>query len=177
VEYPLPDPNAQPHDLDYQNSDSIWFTAPGVNSIFRFDGNSFAPVYAGGGSQPWAIKVDAGGYPWFTEGIGNRIGHFFPTTLQTTVWYTLPFANSVPYDLAIAEGSIWFTERDGNRIGQLQPETGIMREFGLAAGSTPLGLAVDGTGCAWIAESGSNKIASWCPPYFRFVYLPVILRN
>jgi len=176
-------PNAQLQDIYVQNSDSIWFTAPGVNSIGNFlpsawnPTNAFALQDMGGGSQPWAIKVDADGYPWFTEHIGNRIGHFFPTTLQTTDWYTLPFANSVPYDLAIAQGLIWFTERDGNRIGQLQPETGIMREFGLAAGSTPSGLAVDGTGCAWVAENGSRKIASWCPPYFRFVYLPLILRN
>jgi virginiamycin B lyase len=185
IEYPLPAsyPNAQPQDICVQNSDSIWFTAPGANRIFNFKpsywpwNSAFASVYTGGGSQPWAIKVDAAGYPWFTERIGNRIGQFFPQTIAYINWHTLAFVNSVPHDLDVAQGFVWFTERDGNRVGRLQPGTGAMHEFGLAAGSTPLGLAVDGIGCAWIAENGSSKIASWCPPYFRLVYLPAILRH
>jgi hypothetical protein len=186
TEYSIPAsfPNAQPQDLYVETSDSIWFTAPGVNSFgnlkpsyWPWNPQAFVLRNAGGGSQPWAIAVDTGGYPWFTEPVGNRIGQFFPQTISFINWYTLTVAGSDPYDLAVAQGLIWFTERNGNRAGQLRPGIRTVREYGLPAASVPLGLAVDGTGCVWIADSGTNKIVSWCPPYFRSVYLPLALRN
>jgi virginiamycin B lyase len=184
AEYPLPSDysDAQPEDIHIQNTDSIWFTAPGANRIGNFkpsiwpQSDAFRLVYTGGGSQPWAIKVE-GFYPWFTERAGNRIGQFFPQTIADFRWYTLPFPSSDPYDLAIGAGYIWFTENAGNRIGQLHPTTGRIWEFGLPSGSAPKGLAVDANACVWVAESGRNRIAQWCPPYFRYVYLPLVLRN
>jgi hypothetical protein len=184
AEYPLPSgySNAQPEDIHIQNTDSIWFTAPGANRIGNFkpsiwpQSDAFRLVYTGGGSQPWAIKVE-GLYPWFTERAGNRIGQFFPQSIADFRWYTLTVPSSDPYDLAIGAGYIWFTEHAGSRIGQLHPTTGRIREFGLPSGSAPKGLAVDASGCVWVAESGRNRIAHWCPPYFRYVYLPLVLRN
>ncbi len=185
VEYPLPSqfPNAQPQDLYIQNQDSIWFTAPGMNRIGNLkpslgpSSGAFVLVFTGGGSRPWSIKVDSDGYPWFTDVFSNRIGQFFPQTIANFKWYTLTLPNSAPFDLAIFSGAIWFTEENGNRVGQLQPTTGVIREFGLPAGSVPKGVAVDSNGCVWIAESGRSRIGRWCSPYFRFVYLPLVLRN
>ncbi len=185
TEFPLPEsyPNAEPEDLHIQHADSIWFTAPGVNRIGNLkpsqwpSTNAFVFVSTGGGSRPWAIKVDAEGYPWFTERVGNRIGQFFPQTIANINWYTLTLTPSGPYDLAVGAGYVWFTEADGNRVGQLRAQPRMIRQFGLPANSQPRGLAVDANGCAWIALSGRNSIAAWCPPYFRFVYLPLTLKN
>lgn len=170
--------NAAPEDLHIQNADSIWFTAPNASRIGNLQPSSGAFGWAstGGGSQPWAIKVDSEGYPWFTELTGDRIGQFVPTTLSDIRWYSLT-ASSDPYDIAIGQGFIWFTEKGTHRVGQLNPDTGTIREFGLPSGGAPTGLAVDSSGCVWIAESGRSRIAQWCPPYFRFVYLPLVLRN
>lgn len=180
TEYPLPSQyaNAQPEDVHIQNVDSVWFTAPNKSCIgrYRLSLNQYALLYTGGGSQPWAIKVDSEGYPWFTERVGNRIGMFFPQTIADFRWYTLP-VSSDPYDLAISQRFIWFTELGLHRVGQLNPDKNVIREFGLPAGSAPKGLAIDTTGCVWIAESGRNRIARWCPPYFRTIYLPLVLRN
>jgi len=183
TEYALPVSNAQPEDIYVENADRIWFTAPSVSRLGRFKpslwptNDAFALPSTGGGSQPWAVKVDSEGYPWFTERAGNRIGQFFPQTIADFRWYTLTVPSSDPYDLAIGAGYIWFTEHAGSRIGQLHPTTGRIREFGLPSGSAPKGLAVDANGCVWVAESGRNRIAQWCPPYFRYVYLPLVLRN
>jgi len=186
TEYPLPSSysSAQPEDIYAENNDRIWFTAPGVSRIGNFkpsrwpwSSDAFVLIYAGGGSQPWSIEVDAGGYPWFTERTGNRIGKFFPQTIQDIQWYTLPVSDSDPYGIAISQQHVWFTERARDRVGQLQPNTGLFREFALPSGSTPLGLAADATGCIWIAESGRNKIGAWCPPYFHFIYLPLVMSN
>jgi len=61
-------------------------------------------------------------------------------------------------------------------VGQLDPKTRVFREFGLPD-SQPLGLAVDENGYVWVAESATGKVAEWRPPYFRFVYLPLALKN
>lgn len=181
-EYSLPDafPDAQLQDLYVQDLDRIWFTAPGVSRIGRLrpsqGPDGFDLIYPNGGGQPWAIEVDSEGYPWFTDVGTNGIGQFFPQTLSMVSWYMLPQASSGPYGIAISQGLIWFTERDGHRVGQLDPTTRSFREFGLPGGR-PLGLAVDGNGHVWIAESASGKIARWQPPYFRFAYLPLVLRN
>lgn len=175
----------QLEDIFIQNGDSVWFTAPGVSRIGNVKpslpaSSAIVLVYTGGGSQPWAIKVDSGGYPWFTDKVGNRIGKFFPQTIADILWYTLPSANSAPDDLAIAQGWVWFSEEQGSRVGQLRmspPSPKFIREFGLPAGSSPRGVGVDANGCMWIAEWGRERIASWCPPYFRFLYLPLVLRN
>jgi len=184
-EYALPSQysNAQPEDIYIENADRIWFTAPIVSRLGNFKpslwsgSNAFVLIPTGGGSQPWAVKVDSEGYPWFTERVGNRIGQFFPQTIADFRWYTLTVPSSDPYDLAIGAGYIWFTENSGNRIGQLHPTAGRIREFGLPSDSAPKGLAVDASGCVWVAESGRNRMAQWCPPYFRYVYLPLVLRN
>lgn len=180
TEYALPPQyaNAQLEDVHIQDADSIWFTAPGISRIGRLrpSAQSFALISTGGGSQPWAIKVDSSGYPWFTERVGNRIGQFFPQTHADFRWYTLT-VSSDPYDLAIGQGFVWFTERGTHRVGQLDPSKNVIRVFGLPVGSAPKGLAVDATGCVWIAESGSDRIARWCSPYFRTIYLPLVLRD
>lgn len=178
VEYPLPLTGAQPEDIFVQNAGSIWFTAPGVSRIGNLAPSAqppFALVYTGGGSQPWAIQVDEEGFPWFTDLTGNRLGKFFPQTLADILWYTLPTPNSAPFDLVVKDRRIWFTERDGNRIGQL--ESPVIREFGLPAGSSPVGIAMDANGCAWIALSGRDRMAAWCPPYFHFVHLPLVFKD
>jgi streptogramin lyase len=187
-EYPLPQTyaNAYPESVSATTTESIWFTAPGISRIGRFrlsywgwNPDAFAFVPTGSGSQPWDIKVAIDGAPWLTEPHGNRILKYNPQTLTYFNEYRLPISASTPYGLDIAGGVVWFTERDGNRAGQLRPmdpSASIMREFPLPE-AAPTGIAVDATGCAWIAGSNQDKIISWCPPYFHFVYLPLAMKN
>lgn len=183
-EYPLPDtfPNAQPQDLCVKSPDRVWFTAPGVTRIGRLrpsrwpDSKPFDFIYTAAESQPWAIEVDSAGYPWFTDVTTNRIGQFFPQTVSYVNWYVPPETDSGSYDIAIGQGLIWFTGRTGHRVGQLDPMPRAFRGLDLP-GSQPLGLAVDGNGNVWIAKSAAGKIAKWQNPYFRFVYLPFVLKG
>lgn len=170
--------NSQPEDVAVDSNGKVWFTAPGATRIGRFDPSSsaFNFVGTGSGSEPWSIKVDEQGYPWFTDRTNNRVGKYFPQTLSTIAWSDLPNPNSFPNDVAVGAGFAWITERDGSRAGQVNSTNGAISEIGLANSSSPAGLAMDGNGCIWIAESGLNKIASWCSPYFNKVYLPLVLR-
>jgi virginiamycin B lyase len=186
-EYPLPVANAYPESVSATTTEAIWFTAPGISRIGRFrlsywpwnPDNAFAFQSTGSGSQPWDIKVATDGAPWLTEPHSNRILKFNPQTFTYFNEYRLPTSGSTPYGLEIARGVIWFTEKDGNRAGQLQPldpSASILREFPLP-GAAPTGIAVDATGCAWIAASNLDELISWCPPYFHFAYLPLAVKN
>jgi len=170
------DSDARPEGICIHGNNSIWFTAPGIGKIGRLNPSLYPPFIlrsTGEGSRPWRITVDHEGYPWFTDIDGNRVGKFFPQTIAPYLWYALPMADSDPFDIIVAGSTIWFTENRGNRIGQLVPP--LIREFGLPGNSLPTGLSMDpSTGCVWVALSGRNRIASWCPPYFNFTYLPLV---
>lgn len=178
-EYPLPTAwgDGQPQDIFFKAQNNIWFTAPGANAIGNFISSTgnFVQRNAGTGSQPWSIVMDSGGYPWFTEIAGSQIGKFFPQTIAIFDWYALPHTSSEPYDIAVGQGYIWFTERAGNRVGQLSPSTRAIYEFSLPEAG-PLGLAIDTNGVVWIAEGSQSAIAVWQPPYFRAVYLPLVIK-
>jgi sugar lactone lactonase YvrE len=184
-EYPLPGAliNPQPESVALDSNGKVWFTAPGAARIGRLDPSrwpgtdAYYTVGTGSGSEPWSLRVDNQGYPWFTDRTNNRVGKYFPTTLSTIAWSVLPNPNSFPNEVAVGAGFAWISERDGARAGQVQTTNGAIRESGLGSSSSPAGLAVDSNGCVWIAESGLNKIASWCSPYFHFVRLPLVIRS
>ena len=183
-EYELPTANAYPESVAAIASEPVWLSAPGVSLIYSFrpsrwswsPEDAFEPMFTGNGSRPWDIEVGADGVPWFTEPHGNRVGKYTFGTLAYFTWFELPVSSSTPYGLEIAQGTTWFTEKDGNRVGQLQPVKGILREFALP-GVAPTGIAVDATGCSWIAASSQDKIIRWCSPYFQFAYLPLVRRD
>jgi streptogramin lyase len=183
-EYELPLANAYPESVSARASEPVWVSAPGASAIFRFKPSllpdmqkAFEAWPAGSDSQPWDLKVGADGRPWLTEPQGNRVGGFVLGTLWNFIWYPLPVLNSVPYSLDIAHEAIWFTEKDGNRVGQLHPSPPYrLREFALA-GAGPTGIAVDATGCAWVAASSGNALISWCPPYFHSTFLSLVTKN
>lgn len=187
IEHALPDKfgaTPQMYDVYVANSDRIWFTTPGDGSMGNFRPSyvwdperAFTRLSTGAGSAPLGIGVDSGGYPWFVEAGGNRVGKFFPQTLSTFDWYTVPTDNSGLYDIAIGSGYVWFTERSAARIGRLDPDDGAIREFGLPGDSQPTGIAIDALGQVWVADMTGGRIFTWRPPYFRTVFLPLVIRG
>jgi len=109
-----------------------------------------------------------------------------PGTVTFWRWFAIPTVQSEPTGIAfsVMDGlwRIWFSAGGTGRVGQLtlRPtgEIVALRQYALpAAHSRPAGLAVDLQGHVWIAESNSQKIAEWTPPYFFFVYLSSIFAN
>jgi streptogramin lyase len=182
-EYPLPDayPNAALQDIAVGRLDHIWFTAPGVNCLGNFqpslwiDPFDFQLVKDG---APWAVEVSTTGNEtiFFTDPANNQVVRYYPQTMHQFLSYPLPFNDSGPYDLAIFGGKVWFTERQGQRVGRLDPVTNHIREFSVGHGEL-LGIDVDADGGVWLAEYTAGKIAVWQPPYFHFLYLPLVLRG
>jgi streptogramin lyase len=182
LEYPLPTayPNAYPQDVEIFNTDSIWFTAPGVGRIGWFKpslvGTIFNPyemIFSGG--EPWSISKGSGNTEvWFTDRSGNRVGTYFPQTISIFLWYSVPTNSSNPYDVVAQQGRVWMTEEVGRHVGEVAEESNTIHEYGVDA--TLHGLDVDGNQHIWFAEYSANKIGEWKPPYFYMVMLPLVSR-
>jgi streptogramin lyase len=79
--------------------------------------------------------------------------------------FPVPTAGSYPAQLAYDPGSgvLWVSERDGNKISRFDPgadpPVDPWTEFEIPTeDSQPWGLAVDGNGDVWFAESAADKI-------------------
>ncbi|MCL4832610.1 MAG: SMP-30/gluconolactonase/LRE family protein [Caldilineaceae bacterium] len=194
TEYALNIANAKPEDIVVQKNGEVWATGPNVHNIFGFIPASQAifnvptsDIFTGViVEEPWNVMLDSSGVLWVTTRTGNRLGRFMPGTVTFWRWFAIPTVQSEPTGIAfsVMDGlwRIWFSAGGTGRVGQLtlRPtgEIVALRQYALpAAHSRPAGLAVDLQGHVWIAESNSQKIAEWTPPYFFFVYLSSIFAN
>jgi streptogramin lyase len=193
-EFPLPWTGAaMMESVAAVSSEAVWFTAPGRSILGRFQLSKWRPpdptspdpggaFYAAStiiGSKPYEVRLGADDMPWVTEPVYNRIGHFMPGTLTLFEWFAIPTAASGLAGIDVSAGYVWFTERDGDRLGRLRKVDFVsqVNEFSLP-GSHPMptDIAVAGDGCTWSAASGTNQVIGWCPPYFRFSYLPISMK-
>lgn len=187
-EYPLPvlkfgaSPAVQ--DLDVVGLDTIWFTAPGSGAIGNFRPSyyswnpdaAFTRISDNSGIVPWSIAVDAQGYPWFTDLVGDRVVKYFPQTIALFDFYPVLTSGAGVYDLVAAQNRIWFTERDAARLGDLDPARRVVMEYGVQ-GSQPRGIAADAMGHVWVADASGNRILEWRPPYYYRVFAPIVLKQ
>jgi streptogramin lyase len=194
-EFPLPLPwsGAQMENIAATSSSNIWFTTPGRKAIAQFSlpdwqinparGFDFEPTTTSlypAPTSPYDIKIDGEGNPWFTEPNTNRIGRFNPATTTSFEWYPIQTPNSGLAGIDLALGAVWFTERTAGRMGQLLKVgfAGKVREQRLpGANPAPTDIAMGSDGCAWVSASGANALVSWCAPYVRQIYLPLIQRK
>ena len=192
AEFPLPWSGAGMENIAATSSNNVWFTAPGREGISQFSladwqigpqtAFGFAPTttpLSPSPTSPYDIKIDGEGFPWFTEPSTNRIGRFNPATTTSFEWYPVTTPNSELAGLDLALGYVWFTEYDSGQVGQLQKlgYTGRVRELPLpGANPAPSDIALGPDGCAWVSASGGDALVSWCPPYYRQLYLPMIQR-
>src|SRR5258708_28262943 len=77
--------------------------------------------------------------------------------VQTFQQWTIPTANSGPWDLAIDHnGKIWFTEHYVNKIAAFDPATQTFTEVTTPANSQPYGITVDINNNIWFTENNPS---------------------
>ena len=73
-----------------------------------------------------------GGFVWFTEVDGNRIGQLDPSAgnvQASIVEFAVPTAASKPTSITAGpDGNAWFTEAAGDKIGRITPG-GVITEY------------------------------------------------
>jgi len=142
--------------------------------------------------NPLNVAVEAPGRIWYTLPDQNAVGLLIVDSSgsHTTEIFEMPQANSRPYDIAYANGTVWFTERNVDKIGAIDIATKDLSEFsihepvGPLASSTsvflptllnkgagggqetfsqPTGIAVAPNGLVWFVTFGSNQLGRLDP--------------
>jgi len=105
---------------------------------------------------------------WFTELYGNHISLFVVSTNEWGLRYTVPSANSRPYNLDVdSTGAVWFSEQAGGKIGRLAlTPMGTFTEFPVPLQHGRIqGLDVDAEDVVWFVAD------SW-----SILNLPIVMR-
>lgn len=170
------------------SSNHIWFTAPGVDRLVRFDSSAeeFRDVPTSDfGLPPYTpsqVVVDNNGNPWVSTDEG-LVGRFAAATFQYFRWYRVGSEDSVINGLLwTAEGNnnrLWFTEANTGYAGQLTTESSgtTMSKWRFPVtdeGGSPVGIVTEADGTVWIADSGNHMLLEWAPPYVLSTYLPAV---
>jgi virginiamycin B lyase len=148
-----------------QNGDE-WFT------VFHNDGpivriskdgqlSKFDPPTNG---KPQRLQIDSDGTVWFTERVGNKIGHLDPKT-GTFKEFDLPGPAASPYAIGIDRNHmIWYSSHEQDVLGRLDPKTGEVTEYPFPQSEISMReFFMDDQGRLWFATSSNNKIG-----YFYF---------
>ncbi len=188
--YAFPRPNGLLEDITVRG-ENIYVTAPGGNFTgwyrpalspgrrWRVDSTTAGPAIQ--------IESDPRGASWITLPQDDLLGRYAPGTLALWRFTGVPEAaeeTSEPTGLALAVlDEVWqlfFTQRGSGQVGLFTVDpasTNVVwvRETALnMPGSAPWGVAVDGDGHAWIADSGGRSVAEWLPPYTSDQGFPII---
>src|SRR5256884_9749744 len=111
VEYPLPRPNAFPHDPAVGADGIVWYTDQANSYIGRLDPATgrvtdyATPTPASG---PHGIVVAPDGGVWYTANFTGRLGRLDPAT-GVIKEYPLPSEARGPHPPLFHQGKVWFT--------------------------------------------------------------------
>ena len=181
-------PEAVPQDITVVNDGRIGFTVPDMNLVVElsFNPTKFSEIFVNAvgipSFSPGGI-TDDGQSLWVSAPSKSWIGRFGAGTLGNFLWLSLLSDEAKPTaihnHLDSGNRQLWYVGTSSNHIGNVVVDADgkkvSMIDLKLTqANSQPTDIAVDANLHAWIAESGSNKIAEWRPPYVIPVYLPLI---
>lgn len=184
-------PSATPQDITALNNNLIGFTVPSINLLVELDLDPFTkfseiPVNdIGVPSFPPGGITNDGQDIWISAPTKNWIGLYSTGTLGNFLWLNAPSSEAKPTTIHYkSDGSlrqIWYVGTTSNHMGNIVVNENGKKVSNLdfilpQANSLPTDIAVDDNAHAWIAESGSNIIAEWRPPYTVPVYLPFITK-
>src|SRR5215207_11706 len=163
-EFALPTGSSEPAGIAPGPDGNLWAVERAASRVVRVTPTGAATEFAlPAGREPLDI-VAAGGFIWFTERTGDRIGRLDPgagsdaAVQASVVEFVLPGAGSRPTSIASGAEAVWFTEAGSDEIGRLT-FAGTMTEFAIpGAGSAPSGIVSGPDGAFWFTETGSGEV-------------------
>ena len=169
TDYTVPASGQDPWGTTSDSNGHLWIAIPGCDPspdcasntppgrIAEFDPTSKSWManyqFPSGYGQPLFLAFK-GANLWFAMPVTNAIG-VFNINKHTYQKYTVPTANSGPWDVAVDTlGNIWFTEHFGNKIGSFNIKTHAFKEISTpATNSQPYGITVDKHNNVWFTEN------------------------
>jgi virginiamycin B lyase len=194
VDYELPDPDRDPHDLTVDPHGNAWVAERNGCCLAKFDPTTFAfsevalpPAASKTVYLASAIAQGRGDTIWFIDSGPNRRWLNYDTKTNKFTEYPLPdsikgnvTSNTMRTDAA---GMIWATGTGSNRIFGLDPETTKFVSYQVPAGARlkkqvePYGMAIAGNGAVYFAERDAEAIGKLDPATGKIDELPAPLPN
>ena len=190
-EFALTGPERVPTVLAISRDGTVWSTAGGGgyanlakvplnNRIVRLAPDRTLQEYQTptAESAPTSIKRASDGTLWFTERVGNNIGHLDPAT-GTITEYAVPTPQAGLTGIAIdGDDNIWFTEKKASKIGRFDPRSATFHEFATPHPSAePSTVIVDHERQIWFDERGADNLVRFDPATEAMRQFPVPTRG
>jgi streptogramin lyase/cytochrome c5 len=193
VEYELPNPRAQPHEVAVDGNGNGWVTQRVGGRLGRLDRKTlvyseFVPPAA----ESKVVRLNAirrgnAGEFWMVDGGPNRRWMSFdPKTERFTV-YNLPPTRSGNASgntmRVLANNTVWLNSIGANQVIRLDPATKKFTFFEVPAGvkrnktANPYGMAIGGDGNVWIVENAVDQIARIDPTTGKFDEYPLSVHD
>ncbi|MBI3647631.1 MAG: hypothetical protein HY240_02560, partial [Actinobacteria bacterium] len=186
--YPAPGVMDSPKGIAVDASDNVYVTNQAQGIIQKFDKNGalLAESTYGAGSGNGqlsasdvaaALAIDPSTGNLYVADTNNyRIQEFTPSLTYLTQWGSFGSSDgqfNKPQGIAVdGSGDIYVADTSNNRIQEFSAPGVWVRTWGSSAPSagsatgafrSPKGLAIDGSGNVWVADSGNNRIQEFGP--------------
>ena len=157
-----------PYDLAIEDN-TVWFTLLNYNNIGKLDMNTgtftFYPIPTAD-SKPTGISL-GGGYVWFVERAGDKLGRLNPDTGAIVEFYNwvvdsrnlVDMRGAQLEDVAWSAGGVWITGptlKTSVALYRIGENRFVPSPAG--AGAAPMQIVVDSADNVWVTFSGLNMI-------------------
>lgn len=193
VEYELPNPNSEPHEVTVDAGGNGWVTQRIGGKLGRLDPKtlSYTEIAPPAGQSKTnrlnAIIAAPNNKLWFIDGGPNRRWlNYDPKTEQFNV-YELPktkTGSASGNTMRIhPNGTVWLNSIAANQVIRLDPATKQFTVFevpaGVKAGRTanPYGMAISGDGKIWFIENAMNQVGRIDPATGKIDEFEIPVKN
>ncbi|UCF42159.1 MAG: lyase [Gemmatimonadota bacterium] len=166
TEWQVPWENTRPRDPYVGPDGRVWFVGQRDDYVASLEPQSgaFARYELEEGAGPHNLIVDEDGFVWYAGNGAVHIGRLDPADGSITRYPMPDSAARDPHTLVFdGNGDIWFTVQNGGFVGKLDVRTGDVQLIAVTAGFRPYGIVIDSDNRPWIAEFGTNKLATVDP--------------
>jgi virginiamycin B lyase len=193
VEYELPNPNAEPHEVTVDSEGNGWVTQRLGGRLGRLDPNTLIyteiepPHGVSKTNRLNGIIAGPANKLWFVDGGPNRRWLNYDTKTRKFSVFVLPKLKSGSASgntMRIhPNGTVWLNSIAANQVIRLNPETKEFTVFdvpaGLKAGRTanPYGMAISGDGNVWFIENAMNQMGRIDPATGRIDEFEIPVKN
>ena len=164
-EFPLPTTGSEPAGIVSGPDGNLWAVEAAGSRVVRITPSGLATGFTlPAGREPLDV-ASAGGFVFFTERAGGRIGRITPgagsdAAIQSSlIEFVVPGPGSEPTGIAAGpDGNVWFTEAGSDEIGRITLAGAFVEFVVPGVGSAPTGIAAGSDGALWFTQAGSDQV-------------------
>jgi DNA-binding beta-propeller fold protein YncE len=164
----------RPRGLNIDSAGVLYFANTGGNNIVKAS-SSGAPMgnisvqgkKNGQVEQPTDVALDVAGSLFVADTYNQRVQRLTSGGGFVSQW-PIPAAGTAlgPHIAISTDGIVYVTDPDNHFFSAYSPDGALLATWGGQGGAEgqfvqPVGLAVDGSGVVYIADSGNNRIQVW----------------